>query len=763
MKKFLLLLTVFFIYSYGKSQTIDSVLSVIINNNASINSICGDSNQLSASVSEIRLNNQYHGYTSTFGFPNADYGLAIKDSNKLMLTTDKGSNWNEISTPNSQHWHNAMLFYNKFNTNTWWMVKDSCYYLYPGKSNYKSVDGGLTWLLDPATVYFPISMCFISVDTGYYSSVGNTLFKTTNGGNTWNLITVPILNGDITKIVFKNNKIGFAIFSDLYESGDTTIIKTIDGGNTWTSIYPNIATNSFVPDDIALVDNNLILSNKNKNYQLMADINTLNFSKIQTNVKIFKLEISNNIGIATGNGDSYGNNASIFKSIDKGLSWKLLYKKQGVGFVQPCILSSSKTIVIGNEFAVIDDNILANFQWSPTSSLNNSVIPNPKAAPTNTTKYTITASKYGFQPTVDTVSINVSPLTIQASVLNPMITCRDSANITSNTNANGTAKLSYNWAGPYIVDNTLANIFVKPIQTSNYSVTLTNGSTECSATIDNGLLVSLKKKDSVAICVAYPANNDWNCQLVWNRPIDQPIDKYYIYRESSTNVFNKIDSLPYIQSATYTDPNSHMYTKSYSYKISFKDECGIETNMGPVTRTMHLTINIGSGINLVWSPYVGKEVSNYYIYRAIDSSSSTQWQLLDSVQGSSTTFTDLYPPANVKWYFVSTRFLDDCTPNKSSTYTTTQSNVVKTGSSSISENNESIYSIYPNPTTEKVIINCEGLNMVDVIDLTGRLIQRYEKIDQNLFSININQQHNGLYFIKLYTSKGTYVEKVIKK
>ncbi len=78
------------------------------------------------------------------------------------------------------------------------------------------------------------------------------------------------------------------------------------------------------------------------------------------------------------------------------------------------------------------------------------------------------------------------------------------------------------------------------------------------------------------------------------------------------------------------------------------------------------------------------------------------------------------------------------------------------------DNDDSI-SIYPNPASSMVNINCNNIiKSVQLYDVQGRLLQK-KLISEKTSSINISDKSNGIYFLKIISDKGFKVQKIVKK
>ena len=175
-----------------------------------------------------------------------------------------------------------------------------------------SKDGGLTWdnlgLLPCGTAYNGIF--FKTSRIGFICRAGDIL-QTLDGGNTWNTVFDWDGFGGIGRLFFTSDKIGYAYGGFVADHGSFgTLLKTVDGGNTWAELT-----------------------------SLLESITCLNF-------------IDNDVGYAF----TFKNN--IYKTIDGGISWKLIKNLDGIGSLYYAAITDGKTkyFASGNSiFQSIDD------------------------------------------------------------------------------------------------------------------------------------------------------------------------------------------------------------------------------------------------------------------------------------------------------------------------------------------------------------------------------------------------------------------------
>jgi hypothetical protein len=72
--------------------------------------------------------------------------------------------------------------------------------------------------------------------------------------------------------------------------------------------------------------------------------------------------------------------------------------------------------------------------------------------------------------------------------------------------------------------------------------------------------------------------------------------------------------------------------------------------------------------------------------------------------------------------------------------------------------------IYPNPTTGKITVECENMERVEVVDITGKLI--YEIASSlsprnDVLEIDISAFSKGVYFVKVTSEDGVAVERIV--
>ncbi len=252
-----------------------------------------------------------------------------------------------------------------------------------------------------------------------------------------------------------------------------------------------------------------------------------------------------------------------------------------------------------------------------------------------------------------------------------------------------------------------------------------------------------------SICIVTVDSSNKNV-IVFEKPISNAIDSFLIYRETNvTGQYEIIGSLRYDSLSMFVDQTSTPSVHSNQYKISLVDECGIQSFQSEPHKTMHLSINqgVGQSYNLIWQPYTGFTVSTYNIYRGTD---PTQLQLLGTISGVNTQYSDLNPPSGYVYYQVEVVAPYFCAPTKKSGFNSSRSNIASNNTISVLNYEENgNFEIYPNPTQGMINLDSKNetyenlkfliYNVLGELLLTGTVSQ----------NIDVSTLINGVYLFQI--------------
>ncbi|NTV85053.1 MAG: T9SS type A sorting domain-containing protein, partial [Bacteroidales bacterium] len=259
--------------------------------------------------------------------------------------------------------------------------------------------------------------------------------------------------------------------------------------------------------------------------------------------------------------------------------------------------------------------------------------------------------------------------------------------------------------------------------------------------------------------------------IVWEKPASDLINNFVVYKESNeANVYEIIGTVNYAAESMVTDTNSNPNIKSYRYKIGFQDAEGNLFPAGDFHQTIHLTINqgVGNSWNLIWTNYLGFNVSSYNIYRK---AGNGNFEMISSISASFTSYTDLSAPEGDVFYMVEVVNPNGCSPNRDGEYASAWSNVASNSFAGVNDNiNELPLSTYPNPANDKLNISfseaLQGSVIILLSDLTGRTVYSRQVEDMKMnsvYTINTADLKEGIYMMKVSSEKGSATRKIIVK
>ena len=255
--------------------------------------------------------------------------------------------------------------------------------------------------------------------------------------------------------------------------------------------------------------------------------------------------------------------------------------------------------------------------------------------------------------------------------------------------------------------------------------------------------------------------------VVWEKLNTDEVDYYVIYRETSLEwIYQPVGISDVADTAIFIDPVADPTIRSWRYKLSVVDECGMESALSQHHKTMHLTINLGidGRINLIWDHYEGFDVNQYKVWRY---TAQGGWENIQDMPANLTSYTDMSPPTEDLTYYIEVVKEDPCSlPDlKAGTLNSSKSNrqsrLKGTGTGDLFEQHN--LSIYPNPGNGVFNISLEQVDSenieVKVYDLSGKLVYVNEFVNvPSRFegSIDLSGYAPGVYHIHMKTSNALF-------
>jgi hypothetical protein len=253
--------------------------------------------------------------------------------------------------------------------------------------------------------------------------------------------------------------------------------------------------------------------------------------------------------------------------------------------------------------------------------------------------------------------------------------------------------------------------------------------------------------------------------VVWERPSTTAIASINIYREIA-GTYTLVGNVLWADSTAFVDISNGVnpQTTSYRYKISSLDGCGNESGLSDYHETIHLTANTGLGgeVNLIWDNYEGFAYTKYYIYR--DDTGNGNWQVLDSVSSSNTTYTDLNPPSVPNLgYRIEVLPPAPCDVTRAKV-SRSISNFNYTLGNAVSETILEGIELYPNPNEGNfTLTNLKAGTSVEILNALGQVVETATVTNPENKTYSLSNLATGMYHVRLQLNDATRTIRMVVK
>ncbi|MBL0046873.1 MAG: T9SS type A sorting domain-containing protein [Bacteroidetes bacterium] len=343
---------------------------------------------------------------------------------------------------------------------------------------------------------------------------------------------------------------------------------------------------------------------------------------------------------------------------------------------------------------------------------------------------------------------------------------------------------NYSWSLPpgasFFGDSTSNSITVNFSAFSASGLIQVKGQNACGDGVASELFIDFIPIPVAEICRATIDSASQKTLLEWQKPIEDYVDGYVIFREIA-GVYVNIDTVSNTEFSSYIDSGSTPIIQAEKYKIAVLDTCG---NVGDISAPFeHQTIRLYGSIDwggvakLYWNDYVGIDDSSRYFNLLRDTTGTGAFN--DSIAKnisplSLMSFTDVgsagFPNCR---YVVEMVYQSNCNPSfrTLATKSTSRSNIknkadlifdslICCGFTNLNGFNQG-FKMYPNPA--KNILNIAAdlaftSLQIRIFDAPGKTVFYKTVESANAFQ-NIQLQlpalKTGIYFIELIAPQHT--------
>lgn len=319
------------------------------------------------------------------------------------------------------------------------------------------------------------------------------------------------------------------------------------------------------------------------------------------------------------------------------------------------------------------------------------------------------------------------------------------------------------------------------LSAGTYTVTAYSGP----STFTNQMCVSQKTitigtKQPLAqdICIVTVDTATTTNLVVWEKLELEGISHYNIYRENTTaGLFVQIDTVDFDNLSVFNDVIASPMDRSWRYRISAVNTCGIEGPISPIHKTLHLNaiVNLGNGsYDVLWDDYEGTQnVNAYVVWRHTD---QLGWQAVSPAIPVGTSIYNDMPPVNSTGidYYVEMSLIVPCSATKAQDFNTTRSNRERgqfapgngTGNSSneLGELTNLEVNLYPNPTTDNItlVTNTEINLPIRVLSVEGKVL--LETTSEGITTLlNLDNLNQGLYLVEIKLGNKRIINQIVKR
>lgn len=469
-------------------------------------------------------------------FLNGNIGFAAGSGGALLRTTDAGDTWIKIET----NILNALGAIYILSPDKIFVTGSGGVLLMSNDGGLT----WLSQIIDSTPMLNFNDITFSSPNEGYISGNYGLMFKTEDGGQNWFKQDLPFANA-ITSMSFLNDSIGIAVGSPRVAGDPCVIYKTRNGGLDWIKVIGDVVYEDYLAGNdsitgvngvslqyadmhsVCFVNEKLVFATV---YKYETGTIILKSNDAGNNWKIDKYFPGNKVygthsqdlknGYICGGGGFIAKYTATPSSIAT-YSWYPTIGLSDPNIANPVASPTETTTyyvtssengstatdsltvqmtplssmpgtnkTIGCEGSVQLDSVKSNYcgsatlkySWIPSDGLDNDTIPNPIATVTSNTTYTFSITTPSGCTTSNTVTVMVNDLIVDAGE-DKTIVCGSSIQMDSvKTNYSGLARLRYKWTPSIgLSDDTIPNPICTTINSITYTVTVSSGQENCSA------------------------------------------------------------------------------------------------------------------------------------------------------------------------------------------------------------------------------------------------------------------------------------------
>jgi hypothetical protein len=278
------------------------------------------------------------------------------------------------------------------------------------------------------------------------------------------------------------------------------------------------------------------------------------------------------------------------------------------------------------------------------------------------------------------------------------------------------------------------------------------------------------------ICIVTVDSATTTNLVVWEKVQMEGIAYYNIYRETSVQgQYALIDTVHATNLSLFNDVVASPLSRSWRYKISAVNACGVEGPLSPAHQTIHLDVidNAGLDVTVNWNAYEGAAFSNYIVSRYTD---VNNWEIIAIVPTTQLSYTDNVPINTPGLdYMVEFELDQTCTALvwRAQDFNSARSNKDKAQFSpgeGTGDSNNGLFettengniAIYPNPFADELTIVVSDATTevsIEVYTISGQLLHQ-SMYSNGIHTLSLPSLQSGVYLIQ--TGSGEHAKRFVK-
>jgi hypothetical protein len=429
--------------------------------------------------------------------------------------------------------------------------------------------------------------------------------------------------------------------------------------------------------------------------------------------------------------------------------------------VTPGVISGTTSACFGAAYtySVVNDPFSTSYTWGLPSGWGGTSSTNTvSGTPGNSGSIFISANNACGSSSIQTLSVTVLPANLNLGS-NFALACRQKQFI--NASSTPSAPTSVIWTPTVGLSN--ATVFTPTAIgtgiSTTYSVTV-NLSNGCVVNSTLGVTALTQVPD---ICQVTVDSLGINNEIYWDKTLYPAADSFFVYRETSLNVYKKIAGLSRTAFSMYVDTNRTIGPANgnpnatyYKYKLQMRDSCGNYSALSKWHETIFIQDQSNGNFN--WNSYaIESSTSPISIYnlKRRDLTVGTETIVTSTTGGlANDALYNTVWPTNIKWFVDAVGF---------SCNATAKTMVLKTKTKSNQSNDKQFIGIkelefdgkvilYPNPATDVLNVDLNSLpkteTTTEIRNALGQVVYQTKSLNQHLV-INTSSLAGGVYMVNI--------------